>query len=73
MKIKATYFKDYEFACRCCGGLKIEQELVKALDQLRGDFGKPIIITSGYRCERHNANVGGVPGSFMYVAWLLTL
>ncbi len=29
---------------------------------LRGDWG-PIHITSGYRCIRHNAEVGGVPKS----------
>lgn len=33
------------------------------LDPLREAYGKPIIITSGYRCEALNKAVGGVPTS----------
>lgn len=36
------------------------QELIKnVLDPLRGAFGKPIIVTSGFRTERLNKAVGG--------------
>ena len=31
--------------------------------KLREAWGKPLTITSGYRCARHNAEVGGVPNS----------
>lgn len=33
------------------------------LDPLRGMYGKPIYISSGYRCTALNKAVGGVPGS----------
>lgn len=33
------------------------------LDPLREAFGKPIYVTSGYRCPRLNAAVGGVANS----------
>ena len=33
------------------------------LDPLRAAYGQPIRVTSGYRCERLNSAVGGVPGS----------
>jgi uncharacterized protein YcbK (DUF882 family) len=33
------------------------------LEELRKEVGKPIKITSGYRCEKHNADVGGVKNS----------
>ena len=33
------------------------------LDPLRKKLGKPIIVTSGYRCEELNKKVGGVPTS----------
>lgn len=33
------------------------------LDPLREMYGKPIYISSGYRCPRLNKAVGGVPGS----------
>lgn len=34
------------------------------LDPLRKTYGKPIIITSGYRCAKLNTAVGGVPNSW---------
>lgn len=33
------------------------------LDPLREKFGQPIIVTSGYRCEKLNSAVGGAKGS----------
>jgi hypothetical protein len=33
------------------------------LDPLREAYGKPIIVTSGYRCARLNKVVGGAPSS----------
>lgn len=52
-----------EFACRCCGAAKIDPELVRKLQQLRDRIGKPITITSGYRCPAHNKAVGGAANS----------
>ena len=44
-----------------------EQNLISLveniLDPLRGAYGKPIIITSGFRCEELNKAVGGVSSS----------
>lgn len=52
----AKYFQPSEFACKCgfCGG-RSEMDLgtVARLDRLRERFGRPIAITSGFRCERH--------------------
>ena len=60
------YFTREEFACRCgrCGGFPAEPEkkLVEAADQLREDLGI-IDVSSGVRCEGHNAAVGGVENS----------
>ena len=35
----------------------------KVLDPLRKAYGKPIIVTSGYRCEKLNKAVGGAASS----------
>lgn len=35
----------------------------KVLDPLREAYGKPIVVTSGYRCERLNRAVGGALSS----------
>ena len=39
------------------------QSLLSILDDLRAEFGKPIIINSFYRDSIHNARVGGVQSS----------
>ena len=59
------YFNYEEFTCHCgCGYNTIDIRLVKILDDIRKHFGKPAIITSGVRCEKHNREVGGVNGSW---------
>ena len=63
------WFKEKEFACKCCGQLPpLARENVKALvsevlDPVREQLGKPIVVNSGYRCEKHNKDVGGVRNS----------
>ena len=60
------WFKEKEFACKCCGQLPpLARENVKALvsevlDPVREKLGMPIVVNSGYRCEKHNKDVGGV-------------
>ena len=58
-------FRAYEFDCRCgrCTETKIDTDLVEILQKSRDHFDKPVHINSGYRCEYHNANVGGAAGS----------
>ena len=63
------YFNEKEFVCRCCGELppfareNIEALVENVLDPARERFGKPIIVNSGYRCPKHNKEVGGVANS----------
>jgi uncharacterized protein YcbK (DUF882 family) len=55
---KVDHFQAGEFACRCgCGLEGIQPALVFKLDELREAYGKPLIITSGYRCQHHNMSV----------------
>lgn len=37
--------------------------LFETFEALRAALGRPLIITSGYRCAKHNAEVGGEPMS----------
>jgi len=62
------YFKPTEFACPCPEHkgkpvYDMSSNLVFALVNLRELINKPIIITSGWRCQKHNAEVGGRPDS----------
>lgn len=49
--------------------LQNAQELLDTLQIIRDALGKPIHITSGYRCERLNQLVGGVPNSSHKRCW----
>jgi len=42
-------------------GSLMSKTIIEMLDDVRGKFGKPIVINSGYRTEEHNARVGGKP------------
>lgn len=63
------YFNEKEFVCRCCGELppvareNIEALVHEVLDPVREKLGKPIVVNSGYRCQRHNKEVGGATSS----------
>jgi len=57
------YFKLEEFACPDCGKNLISPALVDRLNEAREIAEVPFIINSGYRCEKHNKEVGGSPTS----------
>lgn len=60
-------FIESEFWCPCCHKLPVfgmSTKLVKLLNDLRYKVGKPVFVSSGYRCDKHNAEVGGVPKSY---------
>ena len=58
-----TYFKREEFSCFCCNKNKVSDKLLSLLETCRSVYGKSMFIESGYRCEKHNAEVGGAPES----------
>ena len=48
------YFSDEELRCQCgCGQLKFDPIVRNNLNHIREDYGKPMYVTSGYRCEQH--------------------
>ena len=60
-----AHFKRSEFACRCgCGFDDEDLKVVEILEIIRRHFGdRPVIVTSGCRCVKHNNKVGGIKGS----------
>ena len=57
-------FSRDEFKCKCgCGANYIDMRLVKGLQTLRDNLGKPVIINDATRCPKHNKEVGGVTNS----------
>lgn len=60
-------FSSTEFDCHgkgCCSVTNIDPKLVEYLQQIRKHFGKPVTVTSAYRCETHNKNEGGATKSY---------
>lgn len=55
-------FSESEFTCHCgCGQTNMDELFLNKLQRLRMLVGKPITISSGYRCDAHNASIGGGP------------
>lgn len=60
-------FQYKEFDCQgkgCCSTTIIDEKLVEYVQRIRDHFGKPVTITSPYRCEVHNKRVGGATKSY---------
>ncbi len=63
------HFTRKEFKCKCgniyCNGYPTEMKkgVVTVAERTREHFGSPATVSSGLRCSRHNANVGGVSNS----------
>lgn len=57
------HFKKEEFSCFCCDANEMDMDFVKTIDNMRDTLGIPLIIMSGYRCEKHNEEVEGKPNS----------
>ena len=59
-------FKSTEFDCKgkgCCSKTPLDIELIGYAQVIRNYFNKPVTINSGYRCQKHNKNVGGAKNS----------
>ncbi len=50
-------------ACPHCGEIKFSAEFMDRLEAFRLLYGGPVLLASAYRCEEHNAAVGGAPDS----------
>jgi zinc D-Ala-D-Ala carboxypeptidase len=53
------YFNTREFDCHCtlaeCKEQRISATLVAKLDAVRTEYGRPITVTSGFRCQAQQA------------------
>lgn len=60
----APDFKVRELRCRDgTDTVMVDEALMLLLQCIREHFGKPVVITSGYRTAAHNAKVGGAKSS----------
>jgi len=69
-----TYFTKTEFDCKCgCGRGSMQLTLVETLNKARSILGKPIRITSGFRCPVHNSREGGSDTSSHTTGWAVDI
>ncbi|WP_051563731.1 D-Ala-D-Ala carboxypeptidase family metallohydrolase [Enterovibrio calviensis] len=54
---------DLKLVCSCGCGNSVSQGLLDRVELVRRLFGKPMRVTSGYRCEAYNKKVGGAKNS----------
>jgi hypothetical protein len=60
----SDHFLLAEFACPHCRWPRANRELVRGLEKLRANsYPKGLAVVSGYRCIKHNTDIGGAPGS----------
>ncbi len=63
MNLSKNFTKE-EMECKCgCGLFNMSPKFIMMLEKIRADIKMPMVITSGVRCENHNAKVGGSPTS----------
>ena len=63
---KKSHFSAAELMCPCCGtgADKMSHSMLRMAEEIREENGnKPMIVSSAYRCAKHNAEVGGVANS----------
>ncbi|GAC1688231.1 MAG: D-Ala-D-Ala carboxypeptidase family metallohydrolase [Ktedonobacteraceae bacterium] len=70
-----THLTLEEIVCPCCKYALFTNTLIELYDMIRNDLGKPINVHSGYRCPKHNTDIGGeklskhMRGEAMDISW----
>ncbi|MEO5379028.1 MAG: D-Ala-D-Ala carboxypeptidase family metallohydrolase [Magnetococcus sp. DMHC-6] len=50
------HFSKEELSCHCqCGRMEMDSDFMARLEELRVAYGKPMKLSSAYRCPTHNA------------------
>jgi uncharacterized protein YcbK (DUF882 family) len=67
MKYETQHFSeetDGKAVCSCCGAGGLSIAILVVLEHIREKAeGKPIVLTSGARCTKYNASIGGAKNS----------
>ena len=71
------YLFHREFACNCqfedCARTLYDPRVVNAFLIVRRNFYRPIIVTSAFRCQRHNLISGGLATSYHLIGIAMDL
>jgi uncharacterized protein YcbK (DUF882 family) len=61
--VKYFSYDEFDSPDELGSGKQMDQDLLVMIDKAREIYGKPIVVTSGFRTESHNEKVGGVSSS----------
>ena len=52
----SAHFSKTEMMCGCgdCGKYEMDSEFMRMLEEIRKEYGKPMIVSSGFRCSEWN-------------------
>lgn len=57
----SPHFSTREMSCKCshdsCVEQRISEKLIDKLELVRGDIKEPLVITSAYRCSKHQEDI----------------
>lgn len=59
MAMLTPHFREEEMECPCCGKVEMSDHFMQMLEEARQICGFPFVVTSGFRCPKHNVQVGG--------------
>jgi uncharacterized protein YcbK (DUF882 family) len=56
--METEHFKEHELVCHCgCGKSDMDVDFMERLEDLRVWYGKPIILSSAFRCPSYNDKI----------------
>lgn len=55
----SDHFSRWELRCPCCHKCEIDPTALGQADRLRDFFDRKTTVNSGFRCPKHNAEIGG--------------
>jgi len=61
--VKYFSYDEFDSPDELGSGKHMDHDLLVMIDKARALYGKPIVVTSGFRTESHNEKVGGVSSS----------
>jgi uncharacterized protein YcbK (DUF882 family) len=61
--VKYFNYDEFDSPDELGSGKHMDHDLLVMIDRARALYGKPIVVTSGFRTESHNEKVGGVSSS----------
>lgn len=54
----SKHFSKKELMCKCgCGVAKMKKSFMDIVEKIREEYGKPIILSSAYRCPEYNNKI----------------